>query len=367
MDILSIVLLVVGLVMLTAGAEWLVRGAAKLALAVGISPLVIGLTVVAFGTSAPELAVSIQSAFAGQADIAMGNVVGSNIANILLILGLSALVAPLVVHQQLVRLDVPLMIGVSVVAALFALDGKVGRLEGIVLFSGIVTYTIFLVIKSRRESDTSVVEEYEKEFGKEPPRGTRQIALNLLLVGVGLALLTFGSRFLVDGAVALARFFGVSEVVIGLTIVAVGTSLPELATSVVAAARGERDIAAGNVVGSNIFNLLSVLGATAAVAPDGVAVTRSLLNFDIPFMVAVAVACLPIFFTGNRIARWEGGLFVGYYVAYAAYLVLNATQHDLLPAFSAVMLWFVVPITAITVVVTLLQDIAARRRLAQAK
>ncbi|MFN3705743.1 MAG: calcium/sodium antiporter [Thermoflexales bacterium] len=366
MDVLAVVLLIVGLVMLTLGAEWLVRGAAKLALALGISPLVIGLTVVAFGTSAPELAVSIRSALIGQADIAMGNVVGSNIANVLLILGLSASIAPLVVHQQLVRFDVPLMILVSVVTALFALDGVVGRLEGIILFAGVVIYTVFLAIKSRQENEATVIEEYEEEFGKEPPRGALQIGLTLGLVAIGLVLLTFGSRLLVDAAVALARWLGVSEVVIGLTIVAVGTSLPELATSVMAAIRGERDIAAGNVVGSNIFNLLSVLGLTAAVAPSGVSVAPSLLRFDIPFMLAVAVACLPIFFTGNRISRWEGVLFTGYYIGYTAYLVLNATQHELLPIFSSAMLWFVVPLTVLTIVVTLVQDLQARRSLTQA-
>ncbi|MFC1464575.1 MAG: calcium/sodium antiporter, partial [Candidatus Brachytrichaceae bacterium NZ_4S206] len=297
MNILTLILFVAGLALLVIGAESLVRGASRLAAAIGISPLVIGLTVVAFGTSAPEMAVSSVSALNGAADIAVGNVVGSNIFNILLILGLSALVAPLVVSQQLVRLDVPLMIGASALALLFALDGSVGRLEGVVLFAGVIAYTAFLIIQSRRESNKTVQQEYEQEF-RAGPGGPARTALNLVLIVAGLGMLVLGSRWLVDGAIAVARALGVDEVVIGLTIVAGGTSLPEVATSVMASIRGERDIAVGNAVGSNLFNLLSVLGLTAMVAPAGVAVAPSVLAFDMPVMLVVAIACLPIFFTG---------------------------------------------------------------------
>jgi len=358
MDGITLVLFLIGLVLLIFGAEALVRGASRLASAVGISPLVIGLTVVAFGTSAPELAVSVASSLAGQADLAVGNVVGSNIFNILLILGLSALVAPLIVSQQLVRLDVPLMIGVSALVFLFALDGSIARLEGAVLFAGVVTYTTFLAIQSRRESNKAVQREYEQEY-RARPAGLAQIALNLALIVVGLGMLVVGSRWLVDGAVALARALGVDEVVIGLTIVAGGTSLPEVATSVMASIRGERDIAVGNAVGSNIFNLLSVLGLAAIVAPNAVDVAPSLLAFDMPVMLAVAIACLPIFFTGYTIARWEGLIFLGYYAAYTLYLVFDATQHALLPAFSSVMLAFVVPITVLTLAVTVFRQMRA--------
>ncbi|MCX7939881.1 MAG: calcium/sodium antiporter, partial [Thermoflexales bacterium] len=258
MDAITIVLFVAGLALAIGGAEALVRGASRLAAALGVSPLVIGLTVVAFGTSSPELAVSVQSSLLGLSGVSLGNVVGSNIFNVLLILGLSALVAPLTVAQQLIRLDVPLMIGVSLVAYLFALDGNVGRFEGVMLFAGIVAYTVFLILESRRES-RDIEKEYAQEFG-ERPRGALQILINLLLVGAGLGMLVIGSRWLIDGAVAIARMLGVSEVVIALTLIAGGTSLPEVATSVVASIRGERDIAVGNIVGSNIFNLLSVLG-----------------------------------------------------------------------------------------------------------
>ncbi|MCL6510329.1 MAG: calcium/sodium antiporter [Anaerolineae bacterium] len=361
MDALTLILLVTGLGLLIAGAEALVKGASRLAAAVGISPLVIGLTVVAFGTSAPELAVSVFSSLNGQADIAVGNVVGSNIFNVLFILGASALIAPLVVSQQLVRLDVPIMIGVSVLAFVMSLDGVIGRLEGLILFAGIIAYTIFLVIHSRKEKNEQVQEEYEKEFGKKP-QGRAGALLNLALIAGGLIMLVIGSRWLVDGAVAIARVIGVGEVVIGLTVVAAGTSLPEVATSIVASIRGERDIAVGNVVGSNIFNILSVLGLSAAVAPAGLRVPPSIEAFDALVMVAVAVACLPIFFTGWEIRRWEGVLFLGYYAAYTAYLVLSATGNAGLPAFSNAMAWFVFPLTALMLAISLLRDLRARHR-----
>jgi len=346
-----------GLVLLGLGAELLVRGASRLAAALGIPPIVIGLTVVAFGTSAPELAVSLKSALSGQADIALGNVIGSNILNVLLILGASALIVPLVVHAQLVRLDVPLLIAASVAALLMALDGRIGRLEGLLLFAGAVAYTGFLIRQSRREN-AAVQAEYAAQYA---PRGA-SLLTNALLVLAGLGLLVAGSRLLVTAAVAFARSLGVSELIVGLTIVAAGTSLPEIATSILAAARGERDIAVGNVVGSNLFNILIVLGLTALVSPDGVAVAPGALDFDLPVMVAVAVACLPIFFTGHLIARWEGGLFLGYYLAYTSYLVLDAAGHDALPMFSAVMSAFVLPLTALTVAVAVGRALRQRRR-----
>lgn len=339
----------------------MVRGASRLAAAFGISPLVIGLTVVAFGTSSPELAVSVQSAFAGQADIALGNVVGSNIFNVLFILGVSAVIIPLVVAQQLVRLDVPLMIGMSVLIYLLGLDGRIGRLEGALLFAAIIAYTMFLIRQSRKEGK-EVQEEYSQEFGDGRARGAAQYLLNLVLVVAGLALLVLGARWLVDSAVSLARLLGLSELIIGLTIIAAGTSMPEVATSIVAAARGERDIAVGNVVGSNIFNLLAVLGLTSLIAPNGVSVPAPALAFDIPVMIAVAVACLPIFFTGFRIARWEGALFLAYYAAYVLYLILDATQHDALPLFSSAMLLFVVPLTALTLLVLVVRERRKHRR-----
>lgn len=346
---LTVVLFLVGIAFLIGGAEGLVRGASRLAVTAGISPLVVGLTVVAFGTSSPELAVTVSSATSGDADIAIGNVVGSNIFNILLILGVSAMVAPLVVSQRLVRLEVPLMIGVSLLALLFALDGRVSRVEGAVLAGGVVTYTAWAIWRSRREQ-REIAAEYAAEFsGRDRTRAG--LAVDAALVAGGLALLVVGSNWFVDGAVDLAEALGVSKLVIGLTIVSAGTSMPEVATSIMASLRGERDIAVGNVVGSNLFNILAVLGVTSVVSDSGVAVADAALRFDIPVMVATAVACLPIFFTGWTIARWEGALFLGYYAAYTLYLLLDASGHEALPAYSVVMIVFVVPITAVTLAV----------------
>ncbi len=359
MDALTTVLFVVGLVLLVVGAESLVRGASRLAATIGVSPLVIGLTVVAFGTSAPELAVSVSSSFSGNADVAVGNVVGSNIFNVLFILGLAAIVAPLVVSQQLVRLDVPLMIGVSILLLLMSLDDNIGRIDGAILFAGILAYTWFAIQSSRRESK-QVAEEYEEEFGETDRSGGR-VVFDLLRVAVGLVLLVLGARWFVDGAVEIAEALGVSDLVIGLTIVAAGTSMPELATSVVASIRGERDIAVGNVVGSNIFNILAVLGLSGLVAPDGVAVAESAQRVDIPVMVAVAVACLPIFFTGYIITRWNGLLFLAMYAGYVAYLLFDATESAMLGPFSVTMLGFVLPITGLTLVLLALRYLRQER------
>ncbi|MBE7473253.1 MAG: sodium:calcium antiporter [Anaerolineae bacterium] len=350
MDTFTLLLFIAGLVLLIGGAEILLRGATRLAAALGISPLVIGLTVVAFGTSSPELAVTIQSAWAGQGDIALGNVVGSNICNVLLILGLSALITPLVVLQKLIWLDVPLMIGLSFLMLLMGLDGFIGRFDGAILFTGIIIYTVWSIRQSRRES-RQVKQEYTQEYGSEPSQSPRQLLLYVGLVIAGLILLTLGSNWLVEGAIALARTLGVSELLIGLTIIAVGTSLPEVAASVMASLKGERDIAVGNVIGSNIFNILSVLGLTSLVTPGGVNVPETALHFDIPVMIATAVACLPIFFSGHKIARWEGGLLFGYYLAYTLYLILKATNNTILPAFTAAMVYFIIPLTFITLVV----------------
>lgn len=350
MTVMTFVYLIAGLVLLVAGAEVLVRGAAKLAAQFGIPPLIIGLTVVAFGTSAPETAVSVQAALDGSGDLAIGNVVGSNIANVLFILGLTALIAPLIVSRQLIRLDVPIMIGASLLTFGLAWDGSLSKLDGAILFTGIVAYTVFLIISSRKDKG-SEDDEFTKEFGLDEPAKPYAWAINSALIVAGLALLVTGSNFLVEGAVTLARALGISELVIGLTVVAVGTSLPELATSVLAAIKGERDIAVGNIVGSNIFNLLCVLGLASLVSPQAITVAANALAFDFPVMIAVAVACLPIFFAGYRINRWEGLLFLAYYVAYTVYLVLSSTGRPFAELMSDAMLGYVLPLTAVTLVV----------------
>ena len=351
--------LIFGLVLLVWGAELLVRGASRIATSAGISPLVVGLTVVAFGTSSPELAVSVMSAFKGQADLALGNVVGSNIFNVLFILGISAIIVPLIVAQQLVRFDVPVMIGVSFLLFIVGYDGSIGRLDGVLLFSGAIAYTVFLIRQSRKETSTEVKSEYEEEFGAKQASAWWK---NLALVVVGLAALMLGSKWLVDSAVAIAQSFGVSELVIGLTIVAAGTSMPEVATSVVAAIRGERDIAVGNVVGSNIFNILCVLGLSSIVAPSGIEVSNAALRFDIPVMIAVAVACLPIFFVGYKISRANGITFLFFYLAYLVYLIFAATHHEALETLRPAMLYFILPITALTLIVITAREFRSRMR-----
>lgn len=345
MSILTVIFLIVGLILLVAGAEFLIKGASKLAATLGISPLVIGLTVVAFGTSAPELAVSLNASFSGQASIALGNVVGSNICNILLILGISSLIAPLVVAQQLVRLDVPIMIGVSGLLLMFGLDGRIDRSDGVVLFIGGLVYTCFLLYQSRKENNQSVQDEYAK-FGARS-LSIKETSLNVVLFAGGALMLVSGSNLLVSSAVTIAEFFGASRLIIGLTVIAFGTSLPELATSVMASIRGERDIAVGNVIGSNIFNILMVLGLTSAVSTTGIEISPSALAFDIPVMLAVAVMCLPIFFTGNEVSRREGVLLLLYYVLYIGYLVVNATNYA---PWSGMFGFVVVPLTVLMLV-----------------
>jgi cation:H+ antiporter len=324
-----------------------------LALAFGISPLVVGLTVVAFGTSTPEMAVSVQSAWSGQVDIALGNVVGSNIFNVLFILGISALIVPLVVHQQVIRQEVPVMIGVSLLLWALVLDGGISRWEGFLLAGLVVGYTVLLIRQSRRETaaiQAEVEVEYDEAFDGREKAWDSHWGVQVLLILAGLALLVAGAHWLVESAVGFARQLGVSELVIGLTIVAAGTSLPEVATSVMAAIRGERDIAVGNAVGSNIFNILAVLGVSASVAPADLTVAPAILAFDLPVMVAVAIVCLPVFYRGARINRWEGALFLALYAAYTLYLILRATGHDALPGYGAVMGRFVLPLLALALV-----------------
>jgi cation:H+ antiporter len=347
-----VALFLAGLAALVLGGNALEHGASSLATRLGVSPLVIGLTVVAWGTSAPELAVSLGAALRGQGDIALGNVVGSNIVNVLGVIGASALAAPLVVSRRLVRLDVPILIGLSLGVYALAADGRLRLGDGLLLAAAGVAYTVFAVRTSRKETSAAT-------GGASAGKG-RALLRNALLVAAGLVLLGLGGRWMVGSATIFARALGVSELVIGLTVVAVGTSLPEVAASVIAALRGERDIAVGNAVGSNIFNIAAVLGLTAVFAPGGVPVAKAALAFDLPVMIAVAVACLPLFFTGMVVARWEGALLLAYYGAYMLYLALAAQHHGLLPLFSATMALFVVPLTALTLMVVVWRELSSR-------
>ena len=352
---MTILFFFLGLIALVMGAELLVRGASRLASDFGISPLVVGLTVVAFGTSSPELAVSVQSVMDGRVDIAIANVVGSNIFNILFILGISASIASLVVADQLIRQEVPIMIGASVLLLLFALDGGINRWEGLALFGLMIAYTSFLIVQARRKGHEALEAEVESEL-ESAPSWRQSTAVQVLLVVAGLGLLVVGSNWLVEAAITFATYLGVSEVVIGLTIIAAGTSLPEVATSVMASVRGHRDIAVGNVIGSNTFNILGVLGASAMLAPADLPVAPSILSFDLPVMLAAAIGALPIFLTGRSISRWEGGVFLLFYTIYTAYLVLSAQEHDALDSFGSLVVGFVAPILVVTLVVTLLRN-----------
>jgi cation:H+ antiporter len=358
----------VGFVALVIGGELLVRGASGLASLLKISSLVIGLTVVAFGTSAPELAVSVQSSFNGKSELAIGNVVGSNIFNVLGILGCSALIAPLVVSRQLIRFDVPIMVAASFLALGVSYDGNISRAEGAVLFLLIVMYTSWLILQSRHDSkridaeEARIAEELASDVEEIPgllspdtkPSGVLLFRLAGFIIA-GLVLLSVGSSVLVDGASTLATAFGVSELMIGLTIVAIGTSLPEAATSFTASIRGERDIAVGNVVGSNIFNIFSVLGLSAVVSSKGLPVSQTAIDFDIPVMIAVAIACAPVFITRREISRWEGALFMFYYVIYTVYLILTSGGKSLASWFETLM-WIAFPLTAVVIIGSLVAE-----------
>lgn len=312
-------LLVVGLGVLVVGAEFLVRGAVALAEVARISPLVVGLTVVAFGTSAPELAVSSISSLKGDSAIALGNVVGSNIFNVLLILGISAVIVPLSVSRQLIRLDVPIMIAVSCLVWLASLDGSIGRVEGGIMFVAFVVYTGFLIRSGRREL---AQETGEATVDSKPT--AKKLVLDVGLLGLGL--LVWGARLLVDSATTIAQSLGVSDIVIGLTIVAAGTSLPELATSVVAATKGQRDIAVGNVVGSNIFNLLMVMAIAAILSKSGVPVASEVLWFDLAAMVLAAILCWPIFLSHASVSRGEGVVMLFVYAVYTLLMIFASQQ-----------------------------------------
>lgn len=336
----------------------MVRGAAELASRFGIPPVVIGLTVVAFGTSAPELAVAIKSALTDQADIALGNVVGSNILNILLILGLAGMITPLIVGSRIVRADVPILIGISLLLFLFAFDGHISLLDGAILFAGSILYTIYAIFSARAESfPTGLGEKVDEDTPREHHPG-----LSLMLVLVGLAMLVIGADILVDSAVVIARWLGVSELLIGLTVISIGTSLPEIATTVVAAFRGMRDMAVGNVVGSCLFNIMMVTGAAAVFSPSGLSVDPALIRFDLPVMLAATIACLPIFATGHLIARWEGVLFFLYYIAYTTYLIMASHSQESVELMNIAMLSFVIPLTFITICLLWLREIRKNRK-----
>lgn len=344
--------LIAGLVLLVAGAELLVKGSSRFAFKLGIPTTVIGLTIVAYGTSAPEMIVSAQAALNGQSDLSLGNVIGSNIFNVLLILGVSAVITPLIVGRQIIWQEIPIMIGVSLLPLLLGFDGVISRMDGVILLILLVSYTWLQVRMALKESKSNI-----KSLSMDsviPKTWSTPICVVAIVSGLGV--LVWGARWFLQGSVAMARSFGIDELVIGLTIVAAGTSLPEVATSVLASIRGEKEIAVGNVVGSNIFNILGVLGVAAIIGQNGIAVSPAVLRFDIPIMIVVALSCLPIFLTGHKIVRWEGLLFLFYFVAYTLYLILDAKDHSIVAPFSGAMMSIVLPLTVITFLVVLVRN-----------
>ncbi|CAM3785637.1 calcium/sodium antiporter [Occultella aeris] len=317
--------ILLGLLALIGGAELLVRGGSNLAARLGISPIVVGLTVVSLGTSMPELAIGLQAATSGSAGLAIGNIVGTNIVNLLLILGLSALIRPIALETRTVRTDLPAMLVASVLLVLMALDGVLSLWEGVLLVGAGLAYTLLIVHTAKRES-AAVKHEYDEEYEvPERTRTGRRGLVDLLLLVGGIAIIVFGSDLLVGGAVEIATDLGVSEAVIGLTIIAIGTSAPELVTTIVSTIKGDRDIALGNLLGSSVYNIVFILGATMIASPAAIAVPAEVLRVDLVLMFAVAIACVPVFMSGRKINRIEGAIFVGAYVAYLTYLIVART------------------------------------------
>jgi cation:H+ antiporter len=311
----QLLILAAGVAILAVGADLFVRGASSVAERFGISPFVIGLVIVGFGTSTPELAVNLDAAISGSTDIAIGNVVGSNIANVGVILGLAAVVAPLAVHLRMVRVELPIVVGVSLLLWALASFGQIVRWEGLLMLAAFGAFLWFLLKTSKNET-AEVKQEYTDENLPQRQPGWKSAAFIVL----GLVGLMGGAHLAVEAATTLARLWGLSELVIGLTIVAIGTSLPELASTVAAAARGHSDIAIGNVLGSNIYNVLFILGATATIAPLPTT-APTLMWLDIPVMIAFAVALVPMMMMGLKITRLNGALLLLGYAAYVAYLL----------------------------------------------
>lgn len=341
---MPLLILALGLGITTLGAESFVAGASKLARALRIPPVVIGLTIVALGTSASETAVALGAVVTNHPTMAVGNIVGSNICNVLLILGIAASITPLRVADRLVQFDIPVMILASVLVFGMAFDGRLGRVEGIISLTLAGLYFLALF---RARSISAVDEAAESP----PPSGRLLVVIGMVIVGAFL--LYLGARLVVSGATDVARVMGASELVIGLTILAVGTSLPELAATVSSLRRGETDLVVGNIVGSNVVNLLVVLGLTATAAETSLSIPVAVTSFDLPILCVVAFACLPVFFTNYAIERWEGLVFLIYYAIYVAYLILNQSGHTDMALYRFALLAFVGPLAVLTIVVVI--------------
>jgi cation:H+ antiporter len=325
---------VAGLLLLIGGAELLVRAAVGLAAGWGVRPLIIGLTLIGLCSSAPQLTVSLQAVFSETPDIAVGSVLGSTVFNLLVTLGLAALLTPLRVSRPVVRLDIPMMIGAAALVFGLAIDQRLGRLDGFILMAGLALYMALVWRQSRYHA---------RPCPKTPVPTEHPWGRGLGLLVVGVALLAAGGRVLLDAALELALDYGLSDRIIGLTIVAIGASMPELATSLIAARRGQRDLAVGNVIGSSLFNLLGVLGLTAVLAPGPLSISPNALDFDLPVMLAVAALCWPLFYAGYRIGRLKGLVMLGLYLAYGVHVLAFATGLPLAGQVQHLMLYYVLP------------------------
>jgi len=357
---MTVFLFILGLAVLIGGAELFLRAVDKFGAAWSVSPVVMGLTVVAFATGAPELAISLQAAIDGKPDLVLGNILGSNVANILLILGIAGLVHPLKITNRIIKVDVPMVIMASTLLFILAIDGLLSPLDGGIIFIGLILYSIFMyyqIKKDRKQNKRKKSEEVKLDEPVTPQFYGKYI---LLLLG-GLVFIVLGSRWMVASAVEIAGILGISELIIGLTIVSIGTSLPEVATSVSAVRHGDSDTAVANVMGSNLYNILLTLSLTVLIAPGAIDVSQEAINLDLPIMLIVAIACLPLFWPGKELGRKEAIGFLFYYVAYMTYLVFLAMGHPFKETMEVIMVWGIFPITAFLVILKFLFDFRSKR------
>ncbi len=357
---MTVLLFIIGLVTLIIGAELFLKSVDKFGLAWSVSPVVMGLTVVAFATGAPELAISLQAAAEGKPDLVLGNILGSNIANILLILGIAGLVKPLNITNRIIKVDVPVVLGASVLLYVLAMDGLLTLVDGIIIFGALVAYSIFMFSQIKKDRRDNKLKK-EEQSSLDEPVTTLFYGKYVLLLAVGLVLIVMGSRWMVESAVEIAGILGISELIIGLTIVSIGTSLPEVATSLSAVRRDDSDTAVANVMGSNLYNILLTLSLTIIVAPGALDVSMDAIRLDLPFMVIVAVACLPLFWPAKELGRAEATGFLFYYAAYMTYLVLIAMQHPLKETMEWGMIWVVIPLTIIMIIGKFISDYRRRK------
>ncbi|MEX2603429.1 MAG: calcium/sodium antiporter [Gracilimonas sp.] len=354
---MTVIIFVAGLALLIGGAELFLKSVDKFGIAWRVSPVIMGLTVVAFATGAPELAISLQAAIEGRPDLVLGNIIGSNISNILLILGITGLIAPLAITNRIIKRDVPMVIAASVLMYVLAMDGVLSPLDGVFILLALLAYSIYMYFQIKSDRKNNHREELSQaaiDILKNNPAFFYTKYIFLLLVG--LFMIVAGSRLMVHAAVTIAEILGVSELIIGLTIVSIGTSLPEVATSVSAARKKDYDTAIANVLGSNLYNILLTLGLTIVIAPGVISVSPDAIKFDMPVMIIVIIACLPLFWPGKQLGRIEAAGFLIYYAAYLAYLVLIATQHSFKSQMEWWMIWVIIPGTILFIAIKFILD-----------